>query len=282
MLTVPVSLGPGRRPGRRPGGGRRICLLVGAGIAAVITAAFVAPFTAAVTSLQYVDQRMRKEAFDVELMTRAGVPGRDECSPDPPLRPAGDEGARPAAPRAARSRVPPGQRARSGWSTGCAPPRRTASTRPRDAPPLSHLRRHAGRPRSSSARADLARAPAPRPRAGRRPRRCGPARAIDRRADRVRATGRAGARRGPSRRRAGRRLPRAGRCARSSAAGWTRHPAPPPTRCRGAAVGVPRPGAPDVRPGARLFDLVLYGDRPATPRAGRGRAGSRRRAGGRR
>ena len=36
-------------------------------------AAFVAPFTAAVTSLQYLDQRMRKEAYDVELMTQAGI-----------------------------------------------------------------------------------------------------------------------------------------------------------------------------------------------------------------
>jgi MFS family permease len=40
----------------------------------VVSAAFVAPFTAAVTSLQYLDQRMRKEAYDVELMTRAGIP----------------------------------------------------------------------------------------------------------------------------------------------------------------------------------------------------------------
>jgi hypothetical protein len=42
-------------------------------ISSVVQAAFVAPFTAAVTSLQYVDQRIRKEAFDVELMTRAGI-----------------------------------------------------------------------------------------------------------------------------------------------------------------------------------------------------------------
>jgi hypothetical protein len=42
-------------------------------VATVVQAAFVAPFTAAVTSLQYVDQRIRKEAFDVELMTRAGI-----------------------------------------------------------------------------------------------------------------------------------------------------------------------------------------------------------------
>ncbi len=39
----------------------------------VIGAAFTAPFTAAVTSLQYLDQRMRKEAYDVELMAQAGI-----------------------------------------------------------------------------------------------------------------------------------------------------------------------------------------------------------------
>lgn len=42
-------------------------------ISSVISAAFVAPFTSAVVSLQYMDQRMRKEAFDVELMIRAGI-----------------------------------------------------------------------------------------------------------------------------------------------------------------------------------------------------------------
>ena len=42
-------------------------------LTSVISSAFVAPFTSAVTSLQYIDQRMRKEAFDVELMARAGI-----------------------------------------------------------------------------------------------------------------------------------------------------------------------------------------------------------------
>jgi len=42
-------------------------------VSSVISSAFVAPFTSAVASLQYIDQRMRKEAFDVELMTRAGI-----------------------------------------------------------------------------------------------------------------------------------------------------------------------------------------------------------------
>ena len=41
----------------------------------VVAAAFVTPFTSSVTSLQYLDQRMRKEAYDVELMTKAGLTG---------------------------------------------------------------------------------------------------------------------------------------------------------------------------------------------------------------
>ena len=77
MLTVPLGLGLGAVTGG--GGSSELdaiwASLVGA-ITAVVQSAFVAPFTAAVTSLQYVDQRIRKEAFDVELMTRAGVPGR--------------------------------------------------------------------------------------------------------------------------------------------------------------------------------------------------------------
>jgi hypothetical protein len=45
-------------------------------VTTVVAAAFVTPFTAAVTSLQYLDQRMRKEAFDVELGRLAGLGGR--------------------------------------------------------------------------------------------------------------------------------------------------------------------------------------------------------------
>jgi len=48
-------------------------LVVLQALSSVIAAAFVAPFSSAVSSLQYVDQRMRKEAFDVELMTQAGL-----------------------------------------------------------------------------------------------------------------------------------------------------------------------------------------------------------------
>jgi hypothetical protein len=45
-----------------------------AALGSVVQTAFVTPFTSAVTSLQYLDQRMRKEAYDVELMARAGIP----------------------------------------------------------------------------------------------------------------------------------------------------------------------------------------------------------------
>ncbi|MDO9456821.1 hypothetical protein [Nocardioides sp.] len=49
--------------------------ILGTALAQVATTAFVAPFTSTVTSLQYLDQRMRKEAYDVELMRQAGVLG---------------------------------------------------------------------------------------------------------------------------------------------------------------------------------------------------------------
>jgi len=50
-----------------------LVLVVTQALTQVLSAAFVTPFTAAVTSLQYLDQRMRKEAYDVELMQRAGI-----------------------------------------------------------------------------------------------------------------------------------------------------------------------------------------------------------------
>ena len=50
-----------------------LVLVVTQALGQVIAAAFVTPFTSAVTSLQYLDQRMRKEAYDVELMQQAGI-----------------------------------------------------------------------------------------------------------------------------------------------------------------------------------------------------------------
>jgi hypothetical protein len=48
-------------------------LIVVQALTSVLSAAFVTPFTGAVTALQYLDQRIRKEAYDVELMTQAGI-----------------------------------------------------------------------------------------------------------------------------------------------------------------------------------------------------------------
>ncbi|WP_299050474.1 hypothetical protein [uncultured Nocardioides sp.] len=55
------------------GGFQVLVFVLGQALSTVVVAAFVSPFSAAVTSLQYVDQRMRKEALDVELLARAGI-----------------------------------------------------------------------------------------------------------------------------------------------------------------------------------------------------------------
>lgn len=74
MLSAPVSLlSQGALLGGLSGEGSVFLLVAGQALASVIAAAFVAPFTTSVATLQYVDLRMRKEAFDVELMQRAGI-----------------------------------------------------------------------------------------------------------------------------------------------------------------------------------------------------------------
>ena len=52
--------------------GLLIYLLV-TSIGNVISSAVLQPFSAAVSALLYIDQRVRKEAYDVELLTRAGI-----------------------------------------------------------------------------------------------------------------------------------------------------------------------------------------------------------------
>jgi hypothetical protein len=77
MLGTPISLVlDGVLTGGLDSRYAALSLVVVNAVTAVVQSAFVAPFTAAVASLQYVDQRIRKEAFDVELMTRAGITGR--------------------------------------------------------------------------------------------------------------------------------------------------------------------------------------------------------------
>ncbi len=52
-----------------------LLLVVAQAVSTIVSTAFTAPFTSAVTTLQYLDQRMRKEAYDVELMAQAGITG---------------------------------------------------------------------------------------------------------------------------------------------------------------------------------------------------------------
>ena len=52
-----------------------LILVVTQAVALVVQNAFTAPFQAGVTSLQYLDQRIRKEALDVELLREAGIVG---------------------------------------------------------------------------------------------------------------------------------------------------------------------------------------------------------------
>lgn len=74
MLAMPISLvSQGLLLGGVPGEAGVYLLVIGQAIASVVTAAFVAPFTTSVMTLQYVDLRMRTEAFDVVLMQRAGI-----------------------------------------------------------------------------------------------------------------------------------------------------------------------------------------------------------------
>jgi hypothetical protein len=74
VLTVPFGIVGQIGSFLVPDPGWAVLLLVVANaLGSVLSTAFVAPFTSAVTSLQYLDQRMRKEAYDVELMTQAGI-----------------------------------------------------------------------------------------------------------------------------------------------------------------------------------------------------------------
>lgn len=74
VLTIPFSIA-GQVVGLAvsDSGAAVLVLVVVNALGGVLSTAFVAPFTAAVASLQYLDQRMRKEGYDVELMTQAGI-----------------------------------------------------------------------------------------------------------------------------------------------------------------------------------------------------------------
>lgn len=74
MLAMPLSfVGQGALMSGASSEVSVVLVVISQALASVVSAAFVTPFSTAVSSLQYVDQRMRTEAFDVELMERAGI-----------------------------------------------------------------------------------------------------------------------------------------------------------------------------------------------------------------
>ncbi len=73
LLGVPFSLAGSIGSLTAPPDVALFVTILGSALAQVAATAFVAPFTSTVTSLQYLDQRMRLEAYDVELMRQAGV-----------------------------------------------------------------------------------------------------------------------------------------------------------------------------------------------------------------
>jgi hypothetical protein len=74
MLRLPFSLtGDALLAGTSdPGTGLAFYILLTA-VGTVISSAVLQPFQAAISALLYVDQRIRKEAYDVELLGRAGI-----------------------------------------------------------------------------------------------------------------------------------------------------------------------------------------------------------------
>ncbi|MEU4418758.1 hypothetical protein [Nocardia salmonicida] len=74
VLSLPVTFLAVAMPFLVEGTVGMFLMLVLQSVGTVLASAFVAPFTSAVVTLQYVDQRIRKEAYDVELLTRAGLP----------------------------------------------------------------------------------------------------------------------------------------------------------------------------------------------------------------
>lgn len=75
MLSAPVTLVGEFLLAADPAGRGFFWFVLANAIGSVLSAAIVSPFTTTVTSLQYIDQRIRKEAFDLELMGRAGILG---------------------------------------------------------------------------------------------------------------------------------------------------------------------------------------------------------------
>ena len=73
IISAPVSIAGQVVLLVDPGGSGLFWYVVCLALSQVLGSALSTPFITTVSSLQYLDQRIRKEAYDVELMTRAGI-----------------------------------------------------------------------------------------------------------------------------------------------------------------------------------------------------------------
>ncbi|MEO5709780.1 MAG: hypothetical protein ABIQ59_08150 [Nocardioidaceae bacterium] len=68
VISVPLALVGTLGPLVFPGTGGALLLVLSSYLSQIVVGALTTPFTSAVTALQYVDQRIRKEGLDVELI----------------------------------------------------------------------------------------------------------------------------------------------------------------------------------------------------------------------
>jgi hypothetical protein len=74
VLAIPLALVGAIGPLVVPGTGGALVLVFSAYLAQVLVGAVTTPFTSAVVALQYVDQRIRKEGLDVQLIAASLQP----------------------------------------------------------------------------------------------------------------------------------------------------------------------------------------------------------------
>lgn len=72
IVTYSIILGVGRIAGD---GGNDSILFIERGVASLIASTLVLPFKVAVTTVLYIDLRVRKEGFDIQLLTHSLEPG---------------------------------------------------------------------------------------------------------------------------------------------------------------------------------------------------------------
>ena len=87
IVQLPFGLLGGGLLGFDPEAAARLPALLASAVGAILAGAITSPFNAGVLVLLYVDQRMRREALDLELARAAGVAGAP--GPTPPAYPPG-------------------------------------------------------------------------------------------------------------------------------------------------------------------------------------------------